>query len=107
MAKVTDITQNGTTTTMRLRGDRNNPEPVTCVITFPGGSVEVSRTSDGEYWAHIAVDKDQGDYDTPGHVVDSRVDYKYEGYLKHGILNVPDVDQIDHIALRIAKGERS
>lgn len=106
MAKVTDIHQNGTTTTMRLRGDKSNPEPATCVIIFPGGSVEVSRTTTGEYWAHIAVDKDQGDYDTPGKVVDSRVDYKFEGYCKHGILNVPDFELIEHIAIKVEKVER-
>ena len=36
-------------------GDRRNPEPSMAVIQFPGGHVEVSRCSDGSYWAHIGL----------------------------------------------------
>lgn len=36
-------------------GKKMHPEPSTAVIKFPGGHVEVSRCTDGSYWAHIAV----------------------------------------------------
>jgi hypothetical protein len=56
-----------------FRGDKRQPEPSTAVIQFPGGHVEVSRCSDGTYWAHITVV-------APQNTVASRVDYDYEGY---------------------------
>lgn len=51
------------------------------IIEFPGGAVEVSRTTDGHYWAHIIVNQHQfagGDGDgltsARGEVVDTRLD---------------------------------
>lgn len=41
---------------IELLGDKTvRPEPAQHIIEFPGGAVEVSRTSDGNYWAHIIV----------------------------------------------------
>ncbi|MHB1265894.1 MAG: hypothetical protein ACYC1S_16015, partial [Gemmatimonadaceae bacterium] len=45
---------------IELLGDRmKRPEPAQHIIEFPGGAVEVSRTSDGSYWAHIIVHRGQ------------------------------------------------
>jgi hypothetical protein len=42
-----------------LLGDKSiRPEPATHVIEFPGGAIELSRTSDNNYWAHIIVNRD-------------------------------------------------
>lgn len=41
---------------IELLGEKTQrPEPAQHIIEFPGGAVEVSRTSDGNYWAHILV----------------------------------------------------
>lgn len=83
-------------TTIILKGNKRNPEPSTSVIKFPGGHVEVSRTTDGEYWAHIAVDK-------AANIKDSRIDYDHEGYTKSGgkIPSVPHEEHIVHVAVRV------
>jgi hypothetical protein len=41
-----------------LRGDKTRrPEPAQHIIEFPGGAIELSRTTDGAYWAHIIVNR--------------------------------------------------
>lgn len=64
-----------------LLGDKTKrPEPAQHIITFPGGAIELSRTSDGNYWAHILINRDWATADTPGfhecigEVVGSRLD---------------------------------
>ena len=42
-----------------LLGDRTKPEPAQHIIEFPGGAIEVSRTSKNEYWAHILANRGQ------------------------------------------------
>ena len=34
-------------------------EPAEHIITFPGGSFSVTRTSKQEYWVHISVNKEE------------------------------------------------
>lgn len=42
-----------------LLGDKTKrPESAQHVIEFPGGAIEVSRTSTGDYWAHIIINRD-------------------------------------------------
>ncbi len=42
---------------IELLGDKTKrPEPAQHIIEFPGGAIELSRTSDGRYWAHIIVE---------------------------------------------------
>ena len=79
-----------------FKGNPKSPEPEIGVIKFPGGHVEVTRTTNGKYWAHIAVDD-------PINTKNSRIDYDFEGY-KSTSGNIPDVpyaDHIQHIALLI------
>lgn len=65
-----------------LLGDKARPESAQHIITFPGGAIELTRTTDGSYWAHILVHTGdaQSWMDTntmtsaSGEVVDSRVD---------------------------------
>ena len=41
---------------IELLGEKTRrPEPAQHIIEFPGGAIEVSRTTDGDYWAHIIV----------------------------------------------------
>lgn len=78
-------------------GDKDKQlEPSTGVIKFPGGHVEVTRTSDGRYWAHIEVKN-------PANIHASRIDYNHEGYEATGgsIPDVPHADKIRHMAILI------
>ena len=77
-------------------GKKSNPEPSTGIIKFPGGHVEVSRCSDGTYFAHIEV------VDS-ANVQASRMDF--QDSVEHNIRSVQEVPQghlVKHIAIRIA-----
>jgi hypothetical protein len=43
---------------VRLLGDRNQPEPSTFIVQFPGGEVEISRTTGDDYWVHVRPNTD-------------------------------------------------
>jgi len=67
---------------VKLQGDKTKAiEPAQHIIEFPGGAVEVSRCSDGTYWAHIIVNNERTIDDTEGRlsaigeVVDTRIDW--------------------------------
>lgn len=84
-----------------LLGDKQRPESAEHVIEFPGGAIAVTRTSEGNYWAHIIVnhkwaDSDQeGTYGAIGEVVDSRIGHA------SGVDYTPDQESIDQIAVLI------
>lgn len=43
-----------------LFGDKaKRVESAQHIIEFPGGAIEVSRTTDGDYWAHIIMNRGQ------------------------------------------------
>ena len=79
---------------INLMGKKEKPEPAQHIITFPGGAIEVSRTSDGNYWAHVIVFT-EGNIDKngdciAGEVVGSRV-------TRNNALGVPDIEDQEHI----------
>ena len=76
-----------------FHGDKRNPEPSTAVIQFPGGHVEVSRSSDGSYWAHVEVVD-------PSNTLASRIDYSHEAR-DLGIPPIPGQQFIKHMAVQI------
>jgi len=80
-----------------FNGDKRHPEPSTAVIKFPGGHVEVSRASDGTYWAHVEVVD-------PANTRESRVDYDHAGYVQSGgsIPPIPLQEHVKHMAVRVA-----
>jgi hypothetical protein len=81
---------------IHFRGDKKSPEPSTAVIKFPGGHVEVTRCSNGEYWAHI-------DVVSPENITQSRLDYTYEAWAElHNVPDVPRANEIRHIAIKVA-----
>ena len=88
---------------IQLLGDRAKPESAQHIIEFPGGAVEVSRTTDGLYWAHIivnrgwAIDDIDGLHNCKGVVLDSRVDNGKE------IVQLPQNEEISQIAVLIGK----
>ena len=85
---------------VKLEGDKTKrAEPAQHVIEFPGGSIELSRTSDGEYWAHIAVNREWGGNDGEGRtsalgeVSDMRIDYTGDAKLTHIAIRIRSVKQ--------------
>lgn len=73
------------------------------IIEFPGGAIEVSRTSDGNYWAHILINQEQQFDDAEGResafgkVVGSRLATRGVD----GIPALPQQDRITQIAVLI------
>lgn len=98
------MTKAFTSQTLILNGDPSDPESAQYIVEFPGGSLEVSRTSNDEYWAHIVVHKGRILEDTMatrnGTVVDSRVEFVNNGEPLE-VLELPDQDRIYHIAVRV------
>ena len=90
--------------TIMFRGDPKRPEPSTGVIRFPGGYVEVSRCSNGDYWAHVhTFTNGAPDEESPaGRVVESRLTHTHE-HAAEGIPPLPAADRIQTIAVRIAR----
>lgn len=62
----------GKTTTL-LGDPKTRPEKPHTIILFPGGSVEVARTSDGRYWVHVAVRELINT--AAGRIVHARIDF--------------------------------
>ncbi|MHC4311244.1 MAG: hypothetical protein ACYSW3_02090 [Planctomycetota bacterium] len=94
--------------TVLVEGNKHKrAEPGTHVIQFPGGHLEVTRTTDDEYWAHIWVNKGEvleelHMLSKPGEIVDTRVDYTLPGDIKE--IAYPDC--IEHIAVKISTKEK-
>lgn len=89
-----------------LKGDKRKPEAAQHIIEFPGGAVEVSRLDDGNYWAHIIINRGQalatlmpGLGGALGAVVSSRIDW-HERRLED-IPGVPDQANLTQIAVLI------
>lgn len=66
---------------IQLFGDKTKKtESAQHIIEFPGGAIELSRTTEGNYWAHVIVNRGQviddaeGFSSKAGRVIDSRID---------------------------------
>jgi len=100
---------------IQLLGDKTTrPEPATHIIEFPGGAIELSRTSDDNYWAHIIVNRDfalgpdaKGMLSSLGEIVGSRIDYEFPA--DPNIVDVPNADRVRQIAILIqpVRGDES
>lgn len=87
---------------IELLGDKTKKvESAQHIIEFPGGAVEVSRTSNGDYWAHIIVNRNYADndckglYNRFGEIVGGRIDSD------DGVSEIPQHEEITQIALLI------
>ena len=106
MARLRNIVHSDDSCMLVFKGNPKTPEPSTGVIKFPGGHIEVTRTSSGTYWAHIAINREDDGYEEgviEGFAVASRVAYKYEASQRHGIKDIPEVDQVTQIAIEIGR----
>ena len=111
MTKKHKIVHSEDATTVVIAGDIRNPEPATVVVKFPGGHVEVSRTSDGDYYVHIQRNLDTN-YEIglrAGHIVQSRLDYTPEAWRANGLAipPLPKHEEIQHIAVNISVADRT
>ena len=85
-----------------IRGDRRSPEPSTAIVRFPGGSIEVSRHSDGSYWIHASRCVEPRDEDVEaGEIAESRIDYALGERPADAIAELPA--GVEHFALRIRR----
>ena len=81
---------------IKLHGKKTSPEPSTAVIRFPGGHVEVSRCSDGTYYAHIQVAD-------PANVIQSRLDFKDGSEIGiRSVQEIPNGSRVEKVAIKIA-----
>jgi hypothetical protein len=91
---------------IQLLGDKTvRPEPATHIIEFPGGAIELSRTTQGNYWAHIIINRDfelpdvQGREAAYGEIIGSRIDYEFP--TEPNIVDVPHAEKVRQIAILI------
>jgi len=93
---------------IELKGKKTiEPEPATHIIEFPGGAIELTRTSDENYWAHIIVNRDfalpgevEGLEGAYGEIIDSRIDYEFPA--EPSIVGVPNASKVRQIAILIS-----
>ncbi len=89
---------------LKLFGDKvKKVESASHIIEFPGGAIEVSRCTDGSYWAHIIVNHGFGDGDgegmntAVGEVIGSRIEHENG----RGVADLPNEKRIEHVAVLI------
>lgn len=85
-------------------------EPEHHRIEFPGGFISVDRTTDGNYWAHIALTdeiKETHQGKGKGRVISSRVDFNFAEYKRRNeagepsIPDIPGMSDAQHFAVCI------
>lgn len=101
--QIHQITDRATPKRILLLGDKHRrPEPAQHAIEFPGGAIELSRTTEGLYWAHILINRDWGLEDMSGYrnrigrAVGSRIDFN-NGFIH----TIPNQEQIHQIAVLV------
>lgn len=92
---------------LRLYGDpKRTPEPETIRVYFPGGEVELTRCSDGDYWVHVkrteAEEAKWNDDAEEGAFKGARLDQRSKSASDSdlGDFEAPD---LYHVAVRIGK----
>ena len=90
---------------VELKGDRRNPEPTYFRVCLPFGDVDITRTSNGEYWVHVRVNRPVSGGTPgarPGRVKDARIDAhdKHAGELDASLLVDPN---LYHLAVRLGE----
>lgn len=93
MARLKNIVHSQDACTMIFEGNPKKPEPVTGIIKFPGGDVEVTRCSNNkDYWVHVSVEN-------VGNVIGSRLDHTDN---LSSVPELPDHDTLKHFAILIS-----
>lgn len=92
-----------------LYGDPNiKIEKPFTIVGFPGGSVEISRTTEGEYWVHVATHQHTPE-DMPARIVGARVDAdrRYCDATNRTLHAEIAKGGVNHIAFRVAPGGKT
>lgn len=93
---------------VKLEGNPQKPEPIYFRVMFPGGDVDIVRTTDDEYWIHIHVNNNNSTSYDPmepeARIVDARLDIADRGITETnmGDFNNPN---LFHLAVRIGNKE--
>lgn len=90
---------------IELLGDKTTRiESAEHIIEFPGGAIEVARTTDGQYWAHIIVHRGPAMADDGstresirGEVVGSRIQ------CDAGLIEIPHAASVSQIAVLVGR----
>lgn len=100
MAK-SSVSHSQQATTILVKGDKRQPEPIHTIIIFPGGQIELTRCSDNEqYWVHVHLNEDT-------EITDSRQAYNHDVYMKRlnagmkSIHEIEDAQSITQLALKV------
>lgn len=91
---------------VELHGDRTRPEHAEFRVSFPGGDVNVVRTTDGNYWIHVRVNRPtDGPQRVMGKMIDARLDIigRHSDDVDRGDFADPN---LHHLAVRIARDEQ-
>jgi len=86
-----------------IKGDKlTQAEAATYLTKFPGGHVEISRCTNGDYWIHVHVNRSEFDGEGAGRIKDARLDLlgKHAGEANVGDFNSPN---LYHLAVRVEK----
>ncbi len=83
------------------------PEKPYTIVTFPGGSVEISRTTDGAYWVHLAVKGMEG-YVPEATIIDARIDPagRYADEANKVLRDQIGMGDVKHIAFLVQPGAK-
>jgi len=80
-----------------ITGNPKNQEPDHVIIKLPFGEVEITRTSDNNYWVHVSKKKDQITEEHSGELSRFRLDSK-----DNDGLYMPEVKG-EHLAVLVSK----
>lgn len=98
---------------VRLEGNPKKPENATFLVQFPGGCVEVSRTTQGDYWVHVRPYQPDDSVVTekihqPGEIVDYRINLHpdspdWERPIDERDFVGPSPDGVQHMAVLVSR----
>ena len=80
-----------------LEGNRAKPEKAYFRVAFPGGDVDIVRTSNDDYWVHVRVDRPEDGFYVKGNqtarIVNARLDIhgKHASETNPGDFNNPNL----------------
>lgn len=93
---------------VKLAGSRKNPEPIHFRVMFPGGDVDIVRTTDDDYWIHIRVNHEEDGADPvrirDAKIVDARLDLLDKPVSKVDVGDFND-PSLYHLAVRITRNK--
>lgn len=79
------------------------PEKPYTIISFPGGDVEIARTTEGDYWVHVAIRPAEGLAGAPGRIVGARMDHegRYNDEGNAALQAAVQAGDVNHIAFLV------